>query len=68
MQTPQVFPRASLINPDSPQVDPQEFLIFHESEEIPTRRMSWLRLVPQLLKIPDLYVLHFVASAETPTG
>lgn len=30
--------------------------------------MSWLRFVPHPLKIPVLYLLQFVASAETPTG
>lgn len=66
IQTPQVFPGANLIYPLSPQLVPHEFLIFQYWSVNPTRVISWLRLVPQLLKIPLAYLLQLVASAETP--
>ena len=67
-QTLQVFPLAILINPLSPHPFPQEFLIFHESPEDPTRRTPWLIAVPQLLKIPPLYRDQTLASTATETG
>lgn len=68
MQTPQVFPEASLMYPDSPHDDPHEFLIFQLLLEIPTRRTAWLMLAAQLLKTPELYLLQLVASTVTEIG
>ncbi len=53
-QTAQVFPRLSLMNPDSPQLPPQEFLIFQYASVAPTNKTPWLTLVPQLESTPDL--------------
>ena len=68
LQIPQVFPRASLINPLSPHVVPHEFLTFHDSAVTPTKRTPWFNLVAQLLNTPDLYSDHFVASTATEMG
>ena len=68
MQTPHVLPVLSLIYPLSPQDVPQEFLIFHYESFAPTNKISWLRLVAQLLKTPEAYLLQLVASTETPIG
>lgn len=68
LQTPQVFPLASLMNPLSPQVVPHEFLILQYSSVIPTKRTPWLSLVAQLLKTPFLYPDQLVASTATEMG
>lgn len=67
-QIPQVFPPLTLINPFSPQLDPQEFLIFQFPDKIPTANTAWLRDELQSLKIPDLYFDHFAASTVTDKG
>jgi hypothetical protein len=54
LQIPQVFPLASLMNPDSPQDVPHEFLTHQYWSETPTRRTPWLSEVLQLLKTPLL--------------
>jgi hypothetical protein len=68
LQTPQVFPVASLMNPLSPHDPPHEFLILHEPATVPTKRTPWLRDVLQLLKTPLLYGDQLVASTATETG
>ena len=54
LQTPQVFPVASLMNPVYPHDVPHEFLILQLPPTIPTKRTPWLSLVAQLLKTPVL--------------
>ena len=54
LQSPQVFPAASLTNPLSPQLGPQEFLTHQFPSLTPTRVTPWLRPVLQLEKTPDL--------------
>lgn len=68
LQIPQVFPLASLMNPDSPHPLPHEFLIFQYWSVTPTKRTPWLSLVAQLLKTPDLYGDQLVASTATEIG
>ena len=50
----QVFPLASLMNPDSPQVVPQEFLMVQYESAEATKRTPWLTELPQLENTPDL--------------
>lgn len=68
LQRPQVFPLANLTYPSSPQDVPHEFLTYQYSSVIPTNKTPWLRLVTQLLKIPELQVDQLVASTATETG
>jgi len=68
LQTPHVFPDASLINPDSPQLLDHEFFIHHAPPLTPTKVTPWLSLVPQLLKTPLLYEDQLVASTATEVG
>ncbi len=67
LQTPQVFPLASLTKPFSPQVVPHEFLILQYWSVTPTKVTPWLSLVAQLLKTPLLYLDQLVASTATET-
>ena len=67
LQTPQVFPLASLMKPFSPQEVPHEFLIHQYWSVIPTRVTPWLSLVAQLLNTPVLYLDQLVASTATET-
>lgn len=53
VQTPQVLPFFNLINPCSPQVAAQEFLIVQASSDEPTKNTAWFKLVWQLSKIPE---------------
>jgi hypothetical protein len=68
LQIPQVFPLASLINPDYPHDVPQEFLTCQYWSLIPINKTPWLREVLQLLKTPLLYVDQLVASTATEIG
>lgn len=68
LQIPQVFPLASLMNPDSPQAAPHEFLTFQASVATPTNVTPWLSLVAQLVKTPDLYADQLEASTATEIG
>ena len=68
LQTPQVFPLASLINPFSPQLAPQEFLMTQDPLLVPTKVTPWLREVLQLLKTPEEYLDQLVASTATEIG
>lgn len=67
LQTPQVFPLASLMYPFSPQVVPHEFLMVQLLSETPVKVTPWLSLVAQLLKTPELYLDQLVASTATET-
>ena len=68
LQSPQVFPLASLMCPCSPHEVPQEFLTVHDSLVIPTKRTPWLSLVAQLLKTPLEYFDQLVASTAIEMG
>ena len=68
LQIPHVFPFASLMNPDSPQLVPHEFFIFQYVLVAPTNKIAWLMLVPQLLNTPDEYLLQFDASTQEERG
>jgi len=65
---PHVFPGANLMKPCSPQVVPQEFLIFQAESEAPTKRTAWLIPDPHPLKTPLLYDDQFEASTVTEMG
>ena len=52
-QTPQVFPFLRRMNPLSPQLELQEFLMIHDSSFDPTMKTAWLSFSAQLSKIPD---------------
>ena len=68
LQTPQVLPAANLIHPFSPQLVPQEFLIFQFPSTKPTRRTAWLIEESQFEKTPELYEIQLEASTVTETG
>lgn len=68
MQTAQVFPLASLMNPASPHEVPQEFLMVQYEEVEATRRTPWLTELAQLEKTPDLYGDQLEASTATEMG
>jgi len=68
LQTAQVFPGLSLINPLSPQVVPHEFFILQYESVTPTKRTPWLTLVEHPDKTPDLYDDQIEASTATEIG
>ena len=63
-----MFPLASVMNPFSPQDDPQEFLTSQSPPLVPTKRTPWSSLVPQLLKTPEEYLDQLLASTAIETG
>jgi len=67
-QMAQVFPLANLMNPDSPQVAPHEFLILQYCSLDPINKTPWLTFNPQLLNTPDLYEDQTEASTATEMG
>ena len=68
LQTPQVFPLASLICPFSPQVAPHEFLITQYWSVTPTNVTPWFNWVLHPLKTPPLYDDQAEASTATEMG
>lgn len=68
MHTPHVFPFFKRMNPFSPHVVSQEFLIVQACSLEPTKKTAWLSLVSQLSNIPEAYRCQLVASTRTAIG
>jgi len=68
LQTPQVFPLASLMCPFSPQVVPHEFLMVQNWSVTPTKVTPWFNWVLHPLKTPLLYDDQLEASTATEIG
>jgi hypothetical protein len=54
--------------PFSPHPVPHEFLTNQYESVYPTAKTPWFNEVPQLEKIPDLYVDHLLASTAIEVG